>query len=394
VLTVDRCDEGALLAGERHHDLAGGNKDLLARERNVLSGFDRGESREEPDDAGNADNDDVDVRIGGDLHEGIHPVLFEHNSIRDTEFARLFIERGAVAAGGESNDLEPVRQVPDDIESLPTDAAGRAEDGESKHGQVYGFWTRYVGNMIPDKPSMWRQFFDVHAPHYDENPFTKNTRVECDFLIEVMALSPEARVLDMGCGTGRHAVELARRGFRVTGVDFSAGMLEEARRKADAAGVEVEWVKADARAFSGTDFDAAICLCEGAVGLIEHHEEPVAHDLEIFRAIGRALRPGAPFVMTALNAYATIRRMTDEAVQAGQFDPATMISFYEDEFELPEGKTPMKIRERLFIPPEMVAMLHHAGLRVEHIWGGTAGDWGKRPIKLDEIEAMYVSRKV
>jgi SAM-dependent methyltransferase len=65
-------------------------------------------------------------------------------------------------------------------------------------------------------------------------------------------------VLDIGCGTGAHALILAERGYSVTGVDLSASMLRVARRKADAAGAEIEFVEGDARSFDvGQTFDAA-----------------------------------------------------------------------------------------------------------------------------------------
>lgn len=84
----------------------------------------------------------------------------------------------------------------------------------------------------------WENFFDGHAPEYMENIFTKNTLAQVDFLIEELDLTPGQFILDVGCGTGRHAVELAKRGFDVTGVDLSAGMLAQARQAADAAGVK------------------------------------------------------------------------------------------------------------------------------------------------------------
>jgi SAM-dependent methyltransferase len=242
--------------------------------------------------------------------------------------------------------------------------------------------------------TFWQEFYDRHAPRYDENPFTQNTRVEVDFLFEVMSLRPGMTLLDVGCGTGRHAVEMARRGLLVTGIDISEGMLEQARRRAAEAGVEVEWVRADATTYvHPSPCDAAICLCEGAFNLTEPHEDPVGHDLAILRSIRDSLRPGAPFVLTALNGYATIRQMTDEAVEAGQFDPVTMRSAYQDEWNLPEGQVLMTVHERLFIPPEIVAMLHHAGFEVSNVWGGTAGDWGQRRIRLDEVEVMFVARR-
>ena len=72
------------------------------------------------------------------------------------------------------------------------------------------------------------QFFDGHAPRYMDEPWTAATVEEVDFLEQELRLASGACVLDVGCGTGCHAVELARRGYRVTGVDISSGMLAEA----------------------------------------------------------------------------------------------------------------------------------------------------------------------
>jgi cyclopropane fatty-acyl-phospholipid synthase-like methyltransferase len=88
----------------------------------------------------------------------------------------------------------------------------------------------------------WEEFFDGHAPIYMENCFTKNTVKEVDFILDELNLSPGCSILDMGCGTGRHAVELARRGYQVTGVDISSGMLAEAKKAAQEAKVKVEWI--------------------------------------------------------------------------------------------------------------------------------------------------------
>ncbi|MBV6458205.1 MAG: Ubiquinone biosynthesis O-methyltransferase [Fimbriimonadaceae bacterium] len=240
----------------------------------------------------------------------------------------------------------------------------------------------------------WKAFFDHEAPTYLENGFTKWTFSEVTFLEEVMSLTPGMTILDIGCGVGRHSVELAKRGYVVTGIDLSPGMLAQAQSAAEGASVEVRWVEGNATNFDlGEQFDGVVCLCEGGFGLVGLGEDPVKHDLAILRRTYEHLAPGGFFVLTAMNGYATIRAMTDEHVASGAFDPATMVSRYVDDWELPSGRQSMAIRERLLIPPEVVAMLQHVGFSVEHVWGGTAGEWGKRPVKLDEIEAMYVARK-
>lgn len=240
----------------------------------------------------------------------------------------------------------------------------------------------------------WSQFFESHAASYDQNPFTFNTVAEVDFLLSLFPLTKGMSILDIGCGTGRHSIELAKRGFRVTGLDFSAAMLGKARKKAMDANVDVEWMEADATDFKlDRVYDAAICLCEGAVGLVETGVDAEAHDSSVFRNISAHLTANAPFLLTALNGYSIIRRMTDETVAEGTFDPATMVAHYLDEFSLPEGQRVKEVYERLFIAPELVRILKASGFHVDNVWGGTAGQWGQRPINLDEVEAMYVCRR-
>ena len=80
------------------------------------------------------------------------------------------------------------------------------------------------------KANKWETFFDGHAPHYSEEPFTRNTAAEIEFLVAELKLAEGASILDIGCGIGRHAVPPAQRGYRVTGVDVSQGMLAQARQ--------------------------------------------------------------------------------------------------------------------------------------------------------------------
>jgi len=94
---------------------------------------------------------------------------------------------------------------------------------------------------MSDDRGQWAQFFDRHAIEYMDNVFTGNTLAEVDFLLALMPVQPGDRLLDIGCGTGRHSLELARRGYRMTGVDISAGMLAQAQEAAAAEGLQVTW---------------------------------------------------------------------------------------------------------------------------------------------------------
>jgi len=96
-------------------------------------------------------------------------------------------------------------------------------------------------------------------------------------------------------------------------------------------------------------------------------------------------------VFTVLNATATIRRHTNEGVAEGRFDPLTMV----ESSECPprEGLLPVAVRERAFLPTELVLLFRLAGMSVLNTWGGTAGNWGRRTIDLDEMETMVVACK-
>jgi len=244
---------------------------------------------------------------------------------------------------------------------------------------------------MPEKTT-WETFFDAHAPIYDENVFTKNTVREVDFLLEELGLPMGGSVLDVGCGTGRHSVELAKRGYVVSGLDLSSEMLSRAKDAADAAGVHVEWIRSDATRFSFPGkFDAAICLCEGAFGLLGRADDPIEQPLSILRNVSRSLKPQAKAVCTVLNGAAMLRRYQNSDVAEGRFDPLTLVE--SSEHPPREGLSPVAVRERGFVPTELVLLFRLAGMSVLDIWGGTAGNWWKRPLDLDEIEIMVVARK-
>jgi SAM-dependent methyltransferase len=112
------------------------------------------------------------------------------------------------------------------------------------------------------------------------------TKAEVRSLVRLLRLRPGARILDVPCGYGRHAVELARRGFRVTGIDISAALLAQARRAAADLGVEVEFRRGDMRRLGyRRRFDAVLNLFT-SFGYFGD-----AGDLQVLRRFRRALRP-------------------------------------------------------------------------------------------------------
>jgi SAM-dependent methyltransferase len=116
---------------------------------------------------------------------------------------------------------------------------------------------------------------------------------EVDSVVSLLEIEPEATVLDLCCGVGRHSLELARRGFQVTGVDRTAAYLQVARDRAAAEGLDLELVQADMRSF------ARPAAYDGAINLYTsfgYFEDP-AEDRKVIDNLFESLRPGGRLIL-------------------------------------------------------------------------------------------------
>lgn len=157
-----------------------------------------------------------------------------------------------------------------------------------------------------DAEAWWASFFRgpwelLQLPGYPE----ERTRGEVEFMVSVLELEPGARVLDIPCGEGRHTIELARRGFRPTGLDFNPNATAAAARRAAEAGVEPGFVTGDMRELNASEeYDAAVCFFT-SFGYFSDEE-----NLDFARRVARALRPGGRFLLElhiAESIYPTFR---------------------------------------------------------------------------------------
>lgn len=232
-----------------------------------------------------------------------------------------------------------------------------------------------------------REISNFQRERYLEQGYTKGTSQEVDFLLELLELPPEARLLDVGCGPGRHCLELARRGFRPVGIDIAETFIDYANEVAAAERLPAEFRVMDARAleFEG-EFDAVICLCEGAFGIAG---DEAAHR-KILAGVSRALRPGARFVLTAINAFSATRN-EDPATYT---DPYTATSSWTQTLQNPQGETrAFKMYCTAFTYRELKWLLEGVGLEVEAGYGCVAGNFTREPLRLTDIEIMMVARK-
>jgi SAM-dependent methyltransferase len=209
----------------------------------------------------------------------------------------------------------------------------------------------------------------------------EGTAGQVDFVVEKLELEPGARVLDVACGHGRHSVELARRGFRVTGVDLSPRSIDLARETARKENLDVDFVLSDARELDfESEFDAAINLFTSAIGYFDDELE----NQRVVDRVARALRPGGSFLVDTINLLSLARGF--RALHWEEYESG-MVMVERREFDFRRGRNraswtfirpdgsrrELRHSLRVYAPHELIAMLEAAGLDVVGSWGSFDG---------------------
>ncbi len=208
----------------------------------------------------------------------------------------------------------------------------------------------------------------------------ERTLQETDGIVALLNLPPGSAILDLCCGHGRHCIELARRGYRVTGYDLSALFLEEARRDAVAAGVDARWRQGDMRdlPYIG-EFDAVINIFN-AFGYLDDETD----DARVLTGVRRALRPGGLFLQEIANRESVVRHYQDNSVT--RYDDG-LILVEEQHFNLltsrndvtytllhPDGQRSTQFHSlRTYTLTELASMYAAAGLALDAYHGGLDG---------------------
>ena len=152
--------------------------------------------------------------------------------------------------------------------------------------------------MTPPGPHWWADYFDrrfieLYSPHLSEEV----SREEASAIVELLGLGPGTRVLDLGCGWGRHAIELARLGCSVVALDGSPELLAHGRELAARAGVDVEWVQGDMReARGGGEFDVVLSLFSSLGYSLEDED-----DLRVLTAARTALTSEGSLILETMH---------------------------------------------------------------------------------------------
>jgi ubiquinone/menaquinone biosynthesis C-methylase UbiE len=245
----------------------------------------------------------------------------------------------------------------------------------------------------------YQELFDNYAETYDRESFTQGTVGEVDFIEKEINYDKAVRILDIGCGTGRHSIELAKRGYRVTGIDLSESQLKRAKEKAALEKADVTFIRADAALLDLKDeFDLALIICEGAFPLMETDEMNFA----ILENASRALKRKGKLILTTLNGlyplYHSVKDFLNAhpggvATKTDTFDLMTFRDHSIIEATDDSGNIKrLECSERYFIPPEITWLLKSAGFRSVDIYGCPIGAFSRgNPLTTDDFEMLVVA---
>jgi 2-polyprenyl-3-methyl-5-hydroxy-6-metoxy-1,4-benzoquinol methylase len=249
----------------------------------------------------------------------------------------------------------------------------------------------------------YESLFENYSGKYDSENFTHGTSGECDFIEKEIGFDKSLKIIDVGCGTGRHSIELTRRGYAVTGIDLSETQLDAAREKAARDGLNIDFQKHDARALPYVNtFDVAVMLCEGGFPLMETDEM----NYEILKGVTRSLREKGKFIFTTLNGlfplYHSVEEFCDSTSEAGNatyhsntFDLMTFrdhnITEFVDDFG---NKKTLTCNERYYVPCEITWLLKSLGLTKIDIFGAKLGAFSRNDkLTTGDFEMLVVAEK-
>jgi 2-polyprenyl-3-methyl-5-hydroxy-6-metoxy-1,4-benzoquinol methylase len=249
----------------------------------------------------------------------------------------------------------------------------------------------------------YEALFENYGEKYDNESFAQGTIGECDFIEKEIDYNKTLKIIDIGCGTGRHSIELSKRGYSMTGIDLSESLLEKAREKAKQKGVQIDFLKHDARSLPfDKQFDVAIMMCEGGFPLMETDEM----NYEILKNVSNSLKGNAKFVFTTLNGLFPIFNSIEEfcasntddgnaTYHKNTFDIMTFRDFNITKVTDDNGvEKELECIERYYIPSEITWLMKTLGFTKIEIFGAKLGAFSREDkLTKDDFEMLVIAER-
>ncbi len=253
------------------------------------------------------------------------------------------------------------------------------------------------------KKQWYETLFENYGEKYDNECFAQGTMGECDFIEKEINFNKSLNIIDIGCGTGRHSIELSRRGYSITGIDLSASLLEKAREKAEQNGLQIEFSQHDARNLPFVNqFDVAIMMCEGGFPLMETDEM----NYEILRNVSKSLKDNAKFIFTTLNGLFPVFNSIEEFCASNtddgnatyhnnNFDVMTFRDYNITKVVDDNGEEKeLECNERYYIPSEITWLLKTLGFTKIEIFGAKLGAFSREDkLTTGDFEMLVVAER-
>jgi len=249
----------------------------------------------------------------------------------------------------------------------------------------------------------YETLFENYGQKYDNECFTQGTIGECDFIEKEINCNKDLIMIDIGCGTGRHSIELSKRGYSITGIDLSESLLEKAREKARQNDLQIDFIKYDARNLPfENQFDVAIMMCEGGFPLMETDEM----NFEILKNVSKSLKNKSKFIFTTLNGlfplFHSINDFHSEGAIEGNatydsknFDLMTFRDFNITKVVDDNGiEKELECNERYYVPSEITWLLKTLGFTKIEIFGAKIGEFSRSDkLTTENFEMLVIAER-
>lgn len=253
------------------------------------------------------------------------------------------------------------------------------------------------------KKQWYETLFENYGEKYDNESFAQGTLGECDFIEKEISFNKSLKIIDIGCGTGRHSIELTKRGYTMTGIDLSESLLEKARAKAKQNGLQIEFLQHDARDLPfDKQFDVAIMMCEGGFPLMETDEM----NYEILKNVSNSLKDKAKFIFTTLNGLFPVFNSIEAFCASGSADGNA--TYHNNTFDIMTFRDhnttkvvddngeekELECNERYYIPSEITWLLKTLGFTKIEIFGAKLGAFSREDkLTTEDFEMLVVAER-